>query len=227
MLRLRTIQLAATSFFALIFAAGLAMQAGAADPARFEKTIQSFEASDKKQLPAKGGVLFVGSSSIRKWDLEKYFPGADYLNRGFGGSHISDCIHFAPRIVLPYKPETIVFYAGDNDTSAGKSPEVVEQDFRTFVEMVHKPLPKTRILFIAIKPSIKRWQLIENIRKANRRVEEVCKKDDRLVYIDVDQPMLGDDGKPRAELLASDKLHLSPAGYKLWTKLVGAHLEQK
>src|SRR5687767_185738 len=92
----------------------------------FEKEIRAFEAADAKHGPTSGGVLFVGSSSIRLWTtLAKDFPELPVINRGFGGSQIADSIRYAPRIVLPYKPKTIILYAGDNDLADGKSPEQV------------------------------------------------------------------------------------------------------
>ena len=95
------------------------------DPAKFakwEKEIAAFEAADQKQPPPKGGIVFVGSSSIRLWDVKKSFPGLPVINRGFGGSQIEDSTHFAERIVFPYEPCAVVFYAGDNDIASGKSP---------------------------------------------------------------------------------------------------------
>jgi len=192
--------------------------------ARWETAIRKFEEQDKKSRPGPGGVLFVGSSSIRLWKLDEHFPGKGYLNRGFGGSQIADSIYFADRIVLPHKPRTIVMYAGDNDLAKGKSPQQVAKDFRQFAALVHKDLPKTRIVYVAIKASSKRWNLAEEIRQANRLIEKQCAADERLIFVDVFTPMLGADGKPRADLLAKDKLHLSPAGYELWTKLVKPHL---
>ena len=41
---------------------------------RWEKSISQFEKQDQDQGIKKGGNLFVGSSSIRMWDLDKYFP---------------------------------------------------------------------------------------------------------------------------------------------------------
>ena len=44
--------------------------------------------------PAPGGALFIGSSSIRMWDLAKHFPAEENaINRGFGGSHMADSTH--------------------------------------------------------------------------------------------------------------------------------------
>ena len=116
------------------------------DSSRWEKYIARFEAADKKQMPQPDGILFIGSSSIRMWKtLEQDFPGLPVINRGFGGSQIADSNHFARRIVHPYKPRQIVFYAGDNDVAAGKSPETVLTDFQQFVKTVHAKLPLSLI----------------------------------------------------------------------------------
>ena len=197
------------------------------DPGRYESSIRRFEQEDQKQPPPLEGILFIGSSSIRGWDLKPYFSDLPVINRGFGGSHIADSTAFAERIVLPYRPKVIVLYAGDNDVASGKSPQRVLADYKTFVAKVHKSLPKTRIVFIAIKPSIARWKLVDKMREANGMIREVTEKDDRLVYVDVDAPMIGPDGKPKKELFKSDGLHLTDTGYKLWAELVRPHLKLK
>ena len=208
----------------------LAMAAGAspddAEPfARWESAIAEFEKLDKEQPPSPGGVLFVGSSSIRKWDLAASFPDLDCVNRGFGGSEIADSRHFAPRFILPHRPRIIVLYAGDNDLAREKTPDRVHEDFIAFTESIHQTLPKTRILFLGIKPSLARWELIEQIRAANDLIASTCAEDERLQFIDIESKMLNDEGKPREELLADDGLHLSKQGYAAWTELLMPHLE--
>lgn len=188
--------------------------------ARWESTIAKFEEQDKENPPTKGGVLFVGSSSIRLWKLDKSFPSLGAMNRGFGGSEIADSTHFAKRIILKHEPRQIFLYAGDNDIAHGKSAETVTEDFRKFVRVVRKSLPETQVVFIAIKPSIKRWALADENAKANTAILEICRKDDRLGYADIWKPMLGEDGKPRPELFAKDGLHLNGKGYELWTSIV-------
>jgi len=192
---------------------------------KWEATISRFEQQDRENKPPTGGVLFVGSSSIRGWNLDKSFPKLNAINRGFGGSQIADSIQYADRIILPYRPKTIVLYAGDNDIAAGKSPKQVAGDYQTLVKKIHASLPKTKIVFIAIKPSITRWKLIDKIRNANGRIRKLTEKSKLLTYVDVDQPMIGKDGKPREELFAKDGLHLNAKGYELWAELVGVHLK--
>lgn len=191
---------------------------------RWEAEIAKFEALDKQSPPATGGVLFVGSSSIRMWDLEKSFPGQGYLNRGFGGSQIADTTHFADRIVVPYQPRIVVLYAGDNDLAGNKTPEQVAADFRAFVAKVRGALPETRIVYIGIKPSIARWKLVEKVRAANRLIAAATEDDPKSAFVDVDAPMIGDDGLPRRELFREDGLHMTTAGYELWTSLVKSSL---
>jgi lysophospholipase L1-like esterase len=119
----------------------------------------------------------------------------------------------------------VVLYAGDNDLAAGRTPQQVFDDYGNFVAKIHAALPKTRIVYIAIKPSKARWKLIAKIREANRLIAEAAAKDPRLVFIDVEKPMLGADGKPRPELFKPDGLHLNAEGYRLWAGMVGPHLD--
>ncbi len=194
------------------------------DPARWEKDIQAFEKQDQKAFPPKGSILFLGSSSIRKWDLNKYFPDLKTINRGFGGSQMEDPVYYADRIVFPYNPKIIVLYEGDNDINNGKTPETIFTDYKDFVKIVHDKLPKTRILYICIKPSMSRWPVIDKLRQTNELIRKFTQKDKRLQYLDVDAPMTGNDGKPRPELFEKDNLHLNHEGYVLWSAIVRRHL---
>ncbi|NIP22485.1 MAG: hypothetical protein GWN67_01115 [Phycisphaerae bacterium] len=195
-------------------------------PKQWEKTIQSFEEWDCKNSFPSNAVLFVGSSSIRLWHTSKCFPEIKVINRGFGGSQISDVNYFANRIVLPYKPKVIVLYAGDNDIAAGKSPQRVFEDFRAFAGLVHKSRPKTHIIFISIKPSRSRWAFWPRTKEANLKVKEFSEKDIRLTFVDISTVLLGHDGKPDTRLYLKDNLHLNSKGYQAWTKLLKPIIEK-
>ena len=198
-----------------------------AGSAKWEAAIAAFESADKTNPPPRDAVLFVGSSSIRLWKtLAQDFPEWKVINRGFGGSEIADSIAFADRIVLPYRPKTIVLYAGDNDIAGGKSPEQVFADFKAFVQRTRPALPKTKIAFISIKPSPARWRLAEKIQAANQMIRNFCGQNDNLIYMDVFNPMLGADGRPRAELFVEDQLHMNPKGYALWSGIIRPCLEK-
>lgn len=193
-------------------------------PARME----TFEAFDKENPPLAGGVIFVGSSSIRLWDLEKWFPELEgpVLNRGFGGSQIHHSTGMIDLLVLKHKPRAVVFYAGDNDINAGKTAEGVEKDYKQFIAKLHATLPEAKVHYIAIKPSIARRTLAPIMEDANDRIHKFCETDERLVFVDIWAPMLNEKGSPRAELLQEDGLHLTEEGYAIWSQLVKQSLKQ-
>jgi lysophospholipase L1-like esterase len=187
---------------------------------KWEKTIAAFEAEDAQAAPPKDAVLFVGSSSIRLWDLKKSFSELATINRGFGGSQMSDAAQYATRIITPYKPRLIVLYEGDTDLGAKKSPAEVVQDFDRLVQLVRADLPATPLVVIGCKPSPKRWALIESQRELNRLLEERCRELEHATFLDVEKPLLNDDGQPRAELFREDQLHLNDKGYAVWNSLI-------
>jgi len=210
-------------------AAALAALALQAQPqtasSKWETEIRAFEAADKTNPPPRDAIIFVGSSTIRLWKtLAQDFPEYQVVNRGFGGSQIEDSTAFADRIIMPYRPKAVVLYAGDNDIAAGKSPEEVAADFKGFVRKIHAVATRVKITFISIKPSPARWHLVEKIRSANRMIEDYCKQDAELGYIDIFNPMLDAEAKPRAELFVEDKLHMNPSGYALWLRIIKPRL---
>ena len=219
-----------TRFLILSFCSILALNTAWAsdksdhDFARWEKSIAQFEKQDQKQGLQENGILFVGSSSIRMWDLKKYFPDLPVINRGFGGSEIVDSTHFADRLILKHKPKVIFLYAGDNDIAKGRSAKEVAGDFKQFVSVVHKALPDTKIVFISVKPSLSRWKLAGTMQAANQLIKQQCAQHDYLAFADVWDPMLGSDGKPRPELFKADGLHMEHPGYLIWKKAVEPYL---
>lgn len=196
------------------------------DPNRFAGEIKAFAEWDGKNAVPAEPVLFVGSSSARMWRTHESFPDLPVINRGFGGSHISDVIYYVDRVVLPYKPRAIVFYAGDNDIAGGKAPQRVLDDYRKFVGLVHAKLPTTRIVFITIKPSRSRWSLWPRMNEANALVRDFCRGDNRLFWADLGMPLLGSDGMPMPELFLGDQLHLNAQGYAVWTRALGPILSR-
>jgi lysophospholipase L1-like esterase len=187
---------------------------------RWEKDIAAFEAADRLSPPPQGQIVFVGSSSIVRWDTAASFPDLTIINRGFGGSELADVVRYADRIVIPYQPRLVVVYAGDNDIAGGRTSEQVVVEAERFVSKVRAKLPDVRIVFIGLKPSIQRWAQVDRMRAFNAMLRAFCQRDDRVAFVYVDGPMLGWDEKPRRDLFVDDGLHLSAEGYRLWTVLL-------
>jgi lysophospholipase L1-like esterase len=191
----------------------------------WEPEIRAFEAADRAGPPAPGGVVFLGSSSIRLWkDLADDFPATPVVNRGFGGSQISDSVRFFDRIVVPLRPRMVVLYAGDNDLAEGKTPEQVLADFQRLVATARRSLAGVRIAFLSIKPSPARAGLIDRMGSANTMVRDYTATQRDLVFIDVFTPMLNAGGRPRVGLFGPDGLHMNRRGYELWKGIIAPYL---
>lgn len=198
----------------------------AAEPlnSQWEEEISRIEQREKMEPLKEGGVLFTGSSSIRRWaTLAEDYPGVALTNRGFGGSQISDLVAYFDRVVLPGKPSQIIIYSGTNDVNAGESPEQVLGDFATLCGMIERELPGTKIAFISCAPNPKRWPQQVDYEKMNAIAAAYC---DRMGYdfIDVWAPMLGEDGQPSRDIYVEDKLHMNAAGYVMWKAIVAPYL---
>jgi len=200
-------------------------QPGAPIEARWRESLEGFAASDRQSAPAPGGIVFVGSSSIRLWnDLEREFSTVTIVKRGFGGSRLSDCARYVAQLVLPYKPRLVVVYAGDNDLAEGATPQSVLASYAELVERVREALPETRIAYISIKPSPSREALMPVAVQANELIADYSKRQAGLEYIDVYTKMIDAQGRPRAELFLADALHLNAAGYALWKAAIADRL---
>jgi len=196
------------------------------DPNRFAPEIKAFAEWDSKNAVPAEPVLFIGSSSIRLWRTHESFPDLPVVNRGFGGSQISDAIHFADRLVLAYQPKLIVFYSGNNDIASGKSTERVVEDYRRFLRLVLARRPEVRVIILAINPSRSRWKFWPEVQKTNRLVQEFCQDNPRLIFADFSALFLGADGRPDSSLFLKDELHLNAQGYAVWTQALGPVLRK-
>jgi len=198
-----------------------------ADPGLWKTAVDELTKLDAENPPAPHGIAFVGSSSIRFWEtLAQDFPGLPVIRRGFGGSELADSVFYYDRIVLPYHPDTVVLYAGENDIHAGVPPETVAKNFEFFRQKLRATLPDTRLIYITMKPSPARWEEREKATRANALIAAACATDPHCIFLDVYSAMLDTNGQPRPELFREDKLHMNADGYAIWIRLLNPLLRK-
>ncbi|QDU66163.1 GDSL-type esterase/lipase family protein [Engelhardtia mirabilis] len=189
-------------------------------PTPWAQEIEAFERQDLERPFDKGGVVFVGSSSIRLWSsLQEDMDPVPVLNRGFGGSRLADSVRYSDVLVGKHDPSLAVVFSGTNDLagSDAKSADEVVELFRLLVEALRASDADLPIVYIAITPTLAREQHIETVRDANRRIRAVCDADERLEFIDPTADLADADGRPDARYFRADRLHLNEAGYAIWT----------
>lgn len=183
-------------------------------PVQWEEEIAAFEARDRESPPQEGGICLLGSSNIRMWTtLAEDFPGLNVANRGVGGCRLGELAEFGPRLVAAAKPRVIVVSAGTNDIAAGRSAEQMRDDFLRLAASLRQDLPDTTVAFLAIAPSIRRWDHLERQTAANEAIRAaVVAGGHGLAYIDANAAFLGPDGRPTAECFLDDHQHPSTIG---------------
>lgn len=194
-------------------------------PQRWEETIRKFEQSDQESAPQPGAILFVGSSSIAMWkDIADYFPKHRVLNRGFGGSNFTDLIHYADRVIFPYKPSMIFVYEGDNDIAQGDSAGKILENAKKLRGMIRKAAGNTPVIFISPKPSIARWNMKSAYETVNEQLRKYAESEPETEFADVWTASLGKDGKVLDYIFLDDNLHMNAKGYRIWQKVLLPYL---
>jgi len=195
----------------------------------FEGEVKALEAlKDYKKLD--NYILFVGSSSIRRWDkITQHMAPYQVVKRGYGGAHFYDLIHFTDRLVSPhYKASALICFVA-NDIS-GKdsdlSPREVFRLFKYFTRQVHRIHPKLPIYFIEITPTPSRWKVWDQISQVNAKVKQYAVTNSMINFISTQKNFLGSNGRPLSDMFVSDSLHLSDKAYHLWSEIIKDKLIQ-
>lgn len=196
-------------------------------PERWESTIQKFETQDSVSKIEPGAILFVGSSSIAKWqDVDEYFPSERVLNRGFGGSDFKDLLYYSDRVIYPYQPSKIFIYEGDNDLAKGEKPKKVLKRAKKLRKEIRKNLGDTPVVFISPKPSVARWELKEQYEALNAMLKDYAEGEENTEFADVWNPALDENGKVYTDIFVEDNLHMNDKGYKIWQEVLAPYVNE-
>jgi lysophospholipase L1-like esterase len=180
-----------------------------------------------RPLPADGvSTLFLGSSSIRLWDVGMSFPAMHALNRGFGGATTADVLYHYSRVVTGLQPATVIVYVGENDIAGGATAEATTTDVLTLLARLRADMPNARIAYLSMKPTPLRWDLYTRMMGANAAIKAQAPAIG-FDYVDVSGALLDPAGKPDAQYFGVDGLHLNARGYQRWTSIVERYLKPK
>ncbi len=196
----------------------------------FWTEINAFNKADSLVNPPAHPVVFTGSSSIRLWKgLKDSFPALTLINRGFGGSSLTDMIRYENETVLRYKPKQVVIYCGENDIASSDTvtADMVLKRFKKWFSDIREQYPGLPITFISIKPSPSRWHMRERMVESNRLIKAFLETEKHTDFINVWNPMLDANGNPDASLFVSDNLHMNAKGYAIWGELVEPYVLTK
>jgi lysophospholipase L1-like esterase len=191
---------------------------------RWKEQMAEFEKEDEQGGIEEGGIVFTGSSSVRMWNLAASFPGRKLVNRGFGGSQMSDALAWFDTIVGKHKPSLVILYEGDNDLASGKTPEDIRGGLVEFLGLLRERVPESELWFLTIKPSPSRAGLWDKAKATNQLVEQLANGEERLRVIDLASCLLDSEGNADPSYFLEDRLHLNERGYAKWSELMDTEL---
>jgi lysophospholipase L1-like esterase len=169
----------------------------------------------------KGTVLFVGSSIFHRWtQLATQMAPLPVQNIAFDGAQTDDWNRLVDSRVIPERPKVIVYYCGSNDVDAGDSAVRIIARIRAFMDRVSTALPQTRVVFVSVNKAPEkrdRWDVVDEI---NRQIQKYAERHPRVEFVDVNPVLFNADGMPRTELFMNDQLHLRPAAYEEFAKIL-------
>lgn len=191
------------------------------DKPGFDSLIARWQAQDAKSLAQSGGIVVVGSSSVRLWKtLQKEFSAWNITQRGFGGARLIDVALEAKRLIIPHKPRAVLVFAGTNDIAAGVAPTKVFDAFRCLLQTIKTDLGSIPVGFIGITPTPSRWANWSKAEQLNKAVQVLAGQWSGVHYIDIPTTFLKTGRPPSSSLFVSDRLHLSVVGYTLWNTII-------
>jgi len=214
------------SLFLVLFVFSLGVTAQQQKPP-FWDDIQVFKKQDSSHFPGTGKILFVGSSSFTFWqDVQDYFPAYPIVNRGFGGSSLTDVIRYKDDVIFKYKPKQIVIYCGENDFAASDTVTVntVVARFKQLFYLIRAKFKAVPVVYVSMKPSPSRAHLMTKFENGNKLIQLFLRQQKSTVFIDVYHKMLNPDGTPLPGIFKEDNLHMNARGYAIWKKLIKPYL---
>ncbi|MEI6714405.1 MAG: GDSL-type esterase/lipase family protein [Verrucomicrobiota bacterium] len=186
---------------------------------RYEKWLDILKGTP----PPAGALICIGSSQMEFWKtVATDLAPLTVYNHGIGGSRMSHAADlFITNLAIPFKPRAVILYEGSNDLAGGVPPETVLEQFQKLHTKLHEALPETRLYVLGLVPSPgKRFDKIEDLRKTNALLRKECESQAWMKFIDTTSPLIGVDGVPKEECFIPGNIHMTPAGYSVWTSVI-------
>ncbi len=190
----------------------------------FENRVRSF----REQNLVYQNVVLLGDSITEGFDVTKFLPGLRVLNRGIGadviGNDLSEkdkrgVLKRLDESVFRCSPTDIFILIGINDLGQGHTPEIIEAGYREMLTRIRERLPKVKLHVQSLLPTRDNFaKHKDNIKDVNARIEKLA-SEFQANYVNLHTPFSDEHGELKKEL-TNDGLHILPAGYDIWAKII-------
>ncbi len=193
-----------------------------------------FRDADLRLGPPAAGenrVVFLGDSITQGWNLQEFFPGKPYVNRGISGQTSSQMLLRFRQDAIDLNPKAVVILAGTNDLAENTGPVTLKQVEGNLMSMAQ--LAKANgigVVLCSVLPSVRYGWHPELKNPAPRIVAlnawiKAYATGGGYAYVDYYSAM-ADSAGGLPHKLSLDGVHPLAAGYALMAPLAQAGIEK-
>lgn len=166
-------------------------------------------------------VAMVGDSLTLYGLWGEFFPDLTLVNRGIGSDVTAGVLNRLDTVVA-VKPEKVFLMIGTNDVAKRVDGAETISNMAQILDGLEAELPDAEIYVESVLPRTAKYSA--EVEALNEGYKALCSGRDGITFIDMYASYLGADGKPNAELFASDGYHMSGKGYSLWVEKIRGYV---
>ncbi|MFH0979932.1 MAG: GDSL-type esterase/lipase family protein [Planctomycetota bacterium] len=180
-----------------------------------------------------GGIVFVGSSHIERFDTAALLPGWRIINRGISADRTGiterGILHRLDVSVFDCRPSYILLENGANDLgelwrTGRPTIEEIADGYAELVAAIRARLPQVPMCLVNVAPTTGPHAGLSPLAPLlNRQIERIAARFG-CQYMDLYRVVVNDAGELRWEL-TDDGLHLNALGYRSWAEIIAPYLE--
>lgn len=179
--------------------------------------------------------LFLGDSIIEYFDVSKYLPEVNAINRGVAGATTKLILDNLDIITGNITPKEIFISIGSNDLVLLEA--TIEEVYLGVVEVfkqLKNKFPNSKINYLSTTPVVSTTNIVykklyiggrtnEELRSINNKVMKYS-KENNINYIHFFDELLDDAGYLNSEFTA-DGIHLNAKGYEVYSRIIKSNID--
>jgi beta-glucosidase len=166
-------------------------------------------------------IVFIGDSITQGWETtgrdlwERHYAKLHALNLGFNGDRTENVLwRLQHGAIDGIAPKVTVLMIGTNNTGhRAEAPLTTAAGIRCIVDEIHRRMPGTHLLLLAIFPRSERPD--DSLRRINDRVNRLIAAWGDVHFLDINAALLASDGRLSTDVMP-DLLHPNEEGYAIW-----------
>lgn len=165
-------------------------------------------------------ALFLGDSITEGFDLQRYFPGSDFVNRGISGYSSAEVLQAMHAGWFKNQPEVVFLCIGTNDLARDYNQADTLDNIRRMVGKIREHAPEgVRIYLTSLFPTRHNPPRPNTVINRLNAALQNLSLTEQTEYLHLN-PFFKDSNGQLHRQFTDDGLHLNNSSYELWALLL-------